>query len=239
MKYVIITGCSKGLGASIVSAILSETHLGVIGISRSENGLTKQLTATYGSRFEHQIFDLNDVDEISRHVTFWTQNKDIFALINNAAMGTSSVLATMHESEITSAINLNLTSAIFLSKYVSRKMLRNQHGRIINIASVVAHTGYNGLAVYGATKSAILGLTKSLARELGGFQITVNSISPGFMETDMTKSIESKLAQIRRRSPLNQLTSMSAVAAHVLFLLGDDAATVTGHDFIMDAGNSC
>ncbi|MDN3683969.1 SDR family NAD(P)-dependent oxidoreductase [Vibrio sinaloensis] len=113
----------------------------------------------------------------------------IYGLVNNAALGHDGVLATMHESDISSLIRVNIEAPILMTKYVSRSMLLNGTGRIVNVGSIIGSTGFNGLSVYGATKSALGGFTKSLARELGKSQITVNTLAPGYMETNMTEGL--------------------------------------------------
>ncbi|MHB9068578.1 MAG: SDR family NAD(P)-dependent oxidoreductase, partial [Pirellulaceae bacterium] len=149
------------------------------------------------------------------------------------------VLATMHEAEIEQLVQVNILSAIFLAKYACRSMLLERSGRIVNVASIIAFTGFNGLSVYAATKSALIGFTKSLARELGKAGITVNSVSPGYMETAMTEGIDaSKLEAIRRRSPLGKLVSVTDVAEAIGFLMSDKAAMITGADFKVDAGST-
>ena len=114
-----------------------------------------------------------------------------------------------------------------------------REGRIINIASIIARTGFNGLSVYAATKAALVGFSKSLAREVGKAGITVNTVSPGYMETGMTQAMdEAKLATIRRRSPLGRLADVADVAGTIAFLLGDEAKAITGTDITVDAGST-
>ena len=162
-----------------------------------------------------------------------------FLAINNAAIGADGILATMHEKQINQAINVNLISPIILTKYVSRYMLTNGEGRIINISSIISKTGFGGLSVYGATKGGLVSFSKSLARAPGKAEITVNNILPGYMETDMTKDIDNnRLEIIKRRSPLGRLVSTEEVAEAVNYLLSDDAKNITGIDFVIDAGNS-
>ena len=111
----------------------------------------------------------------------------IYGLVNNAGIGTEGLLATMHNSEIEALIRLNVLSPIILTKYVVRHMMADGAGRIVNISSIIASTGYNGLSVYGATKAAPTGFTRSLAREVGKLGITVNAIAPGFIDTELTQ----------------------------------------------------
>ena len=145
----------------------------------------------------------------------------------------------MHESQISELIKVNIESPILLTKYVSRSMLIKQQGRIINISSIIATTGFNGLSVYGATKASLSGFTKSLARELGKAKITVNTVAPGYMKTAMTEGLEgAKLESIKRRSPLGQLATVEDVAGTVSYLLSDDAKNITGTTITVDAGSS-
>ena len=162
-----------------------------------------------------------------------------YGLVNNAAIGKDGVLGTMHESEIMDVINVNLTSTILLSKYMLRSMLLNRNGRIINISSIIANTGFSGLSVYAASKAGLIGFTKSLSREVGKHNITVNAILPGYMETEMTKGIpEEKLETIIRRSPLKCLVHPNDVANAVNFLIGDQGKLVTGSTITIDAGST-
>ena len=162
-----------------------------------------------------------------------------YALVNNAALGFDGVLGTMHESQIIELIKVNFTAPVLLTKYISRSMLLNQKGRIINISSIIADTGFNGLSVYGGTKAALNGFTRSLSRELGKIGITVNSVAPGYMETAMTSSIdEAKLDKIKNRSPSGRLASVDDVAATVSFLLSPEAESINGVVYTVDAGST-
>ena len=145
----------------------------------------------------------------------------------------------MHEKDIDEIIKVNIQAPILLTKYLCRSMLLNQNGRIINISSIIGSTGFNGLSVYGASKSSMSGFTKSLSRELGKAGITVNSLAPGYMETNMTKDLTgSKLASIIRRSPLNKLANVDDVANAALFLLSEEASSITGTTITIDAGST-
>ncbi len=123
----------------------------------------------------------------------------IYGLVNNAGLGTEGLLATMHNSKIEALVQLNVLSPIILTKYVARQMMADGAGRIINISSIIATTGYNGLSVYGATKAAATGFTRSLAREVGKVGITVNAIAPGFIDTEPHARSVRRRAQAHRR----------------------------------------
>lgn len=145
----------------------------------------------------------------------------------------------MHETQISELIRVNIEAPIILTKYVSRSMLMKLRGRIINIGSIIGSTGFSGLSVYGATKSAMNGFTKSLARELGKAKITVNTIAPGYMQTAMTEGLQGeKLESIKRRSPLGHLANVEDVAGTVSYLLSADAKNITGTTITVDAGST-
>jgi 3-oxoacyl-[acyl-carrier protein] reductase len=163
----------------------------------------------------------------------------IYGLVNNAALGTEGVLATMHNTKIESLVRVNTVAPIVLTKYVVRSMMADGGGRIVNVASIVAFTGYSGLSVYGATKASMIGFTRSLAREVGRAGINVNAVAPGFIETDMTQGLEGKQReQVARRSALRRLAAVDDVADAVEFLLGDKSKSITGTVMTIDAGST-
>jgi len=134
---------------------------------------------------------------------------------------------------------LNTLSPILLTKYVVRRMMSDGGGRIVNVASITAFTGYSGLSVYAATKSSMVGFTRSLAREVGKLGINANAVAPGFMDTEMTKNMDKELRQkIARRSALHRFPAVEDVADAVEFLLGDGAKSITGTVLTVDAGTT-
>lgn len=238
MKLVIVTGASKGLGLAISKKLL-ESNYKVIGISRTE-GDFHQLRVTYPEQAFFYDYDFSVTEGISNLVKIILKSHGRpYGLINNAAIGHDGVLATMHEKDINQLIITNVMSPILLTKYVSRAMLLNQCGRIINIGSIIGSTGFNGLSVYGASKSALSGFTKSLSREVGKANITVNTLAPGYMETAMTAGLQGeKLKSIKRRSPLGRLANVNDAAAAAAFLLSEDASSITGTTITVDAGST-
>lgn len=237
-RAVLVTGASRGLGLEIVErAVADGFRVGSLSRSISPE---LQSHVDNGSVVWHQ-HDLADTAGIREAVKQLAVALDcpLFGLVNNAAIGTDGLLATQHESEIEATLTTNLLAPILMCKYAGRLMLPAREGRIINISSVTALTGYSGLSVYGATKAGLIGLTKSLAREYGRAGINVNAVAAGFMETAMTSSLaEDRLEQIRRRSPLGRMASVDDVAASVSYLLSSAAASITGTTLVVDAGNT-
>ncbi|HHV03433.1 MAG TPA: SDR family oxidoreductase [Bacteroidales bacterium] len=237
-KVVLVTGGNRGLGLSIVQS-LAEAGYSVVAAARS---LTPELTQLM-SEDKKVTFETLDLKKI-KELHLWSRNftekyGSPYALINNAAIAHDGVLGTMHESQIEEVIAVNVTATLILTKYISRSMLRNRLGRIVNISSIIASTGFNGLSVYAASKAALNGFTKSLSRELGKVNITVNAVAPGYMETSMSAGInDTQLDQIRRRSALKRLAKTAEVASTIKYLLSDDAAAITGTVLTVDAGNT-
>jgi 3-oxoacyl-[acyl-carrier protein] reductase len=243
MDNVIVTGASRGLGLAIAVA-LAEAGYRVIGVARTRSdGFEQALAAAQRSgrgALTFQPFDLANTHELSGLVaTLRREHGPIFGLINNAGIGTAGVLANMREEQIEALVRLNTLSPILLTRHVIRSMMSQRRGRVVNVASVIAATGYSGLSVYAATKGSLVGFTRSLAREVGELGITVNAIAPGFIETEMTSSMQAEsLEKIRRRSALRRLADPQDVAAAAVFLLGESGRNITGITLTVDAGST-
>jgi 3-oxoacyl-[acyl-carrier protein] reductase len=242
MRNVIVTGGSRGIGLAVARRLAAAQYR-VVAIARTAGASNFPLLAESDddrsvSGPELMPFDLGHIDEIPQLVKkLHRRLGSIYALVNNAGLGTDGALAMMHNSKIEELLHLNLLSPIVLTKYVVRRMMAEGGGRIVNIASITAFTGYSGLSVYGATKSALVGFTRALAREVGSMGINVNAVAPGFVETDLTGRLdESKRQQIARRNALGRLTSVDDVASAVEFLLGSQADGITGTVLTVDAG---
>ena len=238
-KLILVTGSTRGLGLAIIKKLLSSEYK-VIATGRKVTEEIIILKKSYPDLLFFEPFDLSNVDDIKIFVSLVVKKYGrLFGLINNAALGHDGVLATMHESQISELLKVNVEAPILLAKYASRGMLINQSGRIVNISSIIAYTGFNGLSVYGASKSALIGFSKSLSRELGKANITVNCIAPGYMATEMTSDLQGeKLASIIRRSPMKKLATPNDVAHAVSYLLSDGASLVTGTTITIDAGST-
>jgi 3-oxoacyl-[acyl-carrier protein] reductase len=145
----------------------------------------------------------------------------------------------MPDAQIERLVRLNTLAPVILTKYVVRSMMADGGGRIVNVSSIVSFTGYSGLSVYSATKSSLVGFTRSLAREVGKVSITVNAVAPGFVDTEMTETLQpEQRATILRRSALGRLVAVEDVANAVEFLLGDKASNITGTVLTVDAGST-
>jgi len=243
LRNVIVTGASRGLGLSI-AAVLAASGYRVLAIARSESEPLRALMASAGKggsgAVEFHPFDLLDTAGIAGLVSRLRREVGpLYGLVNNAGIGTSGVLAIMRDEYIETLVRLNTLVPILLSKYVVRSMMSEHAGRIVNISSVVASTGYHGLSAYSATKASLIGFTRSLAREVGQLGITVNAIAPGFVATEMTRELAPKQReQIIRRSALHRLPEPDDVAAAVDFLLSEKARNITGTTLTVDAGNT-
>ena len=243
MHNVLITGGSRGIGLAIARRIAGAGY-NVIAVARRESDELREAIRAVVERgrggLHFRAFDLSETDAIPALVReLRDEFGAIYGLVNNAGIGTEGLLATMHNSDIEALIRLNVLSPIILTKHVVRHMMADGAGRIINISSIIASTGYNGLSVYGATKAAATGFTRSLAREVGKLGITVNAIAPGFVDTELTQNLsEDQRKRIAGRSALRRLPETDDIARMVEYLLGDGGRNITGSVLTIDAGNT-
>lgn len=244
MRNVIVTGGSRGIGLGIVRC-LAKAGYGVMAVARKESPELRQAIDEAASSGTGSVgfaaYDLAETDGMAALVKRCrNQLGPIYALVNNAGLSVDGTLALTSDSQIEQIVKLNVVSPILLSKYVVRSMMADGGGgRIVNLASIIAFTGYSGLSVYAATKASMIGFTRSLAREVGRTGVTVNAVAPGFVDTDMTKGLnEDHREQIARRSALRRLVEVDDVAASVAYLLGDGARNITGTVITVDAGNT-
>jgi 3-oxoacyl-[acyl-carrier protein] reductase len=239
MHNVLVTGGSRGIGLAIGKRLVGAGY-NVIATARRESDELRAAIGESEGRLHFRACDLAVIDAIPAYAKLVRDEFGaIYGLVNNAGLGTEGLLATMHNSEIEALVQLNVLSPIILTKYVARQMMADGAGRIINISSIIATTGYNGLSVYGATKAAATGFTRSLAREVGKLGITVNAIAPGFIDTELTHNLSDEARKrIAGRSALRRLPETDDVARMVEYLLGEGGRNVTGTEFTIDAGNT-
>ena len=212
-----------------------------IAIARHRTGeLARAIDEAGPGRITFVAHDLSDIEGMPELVKkIRKAHGPIYGLVNNAAIGTSGLLAAMSLADIEMLIRLNTLSPIALTRQVIRSMMAEGEGRIVNMSSIVASTGYSALSVYAATKAAMTGFTRSLARELGRAGITVNAVAPGFIETTMTEGLAGEdREKIARRSALQRLAGAHDVAGAVEFLIGETGSNITGTVLTIDAGST-
>jgi 3-oxoacyl-[acyl-carrier protein] reductase len=230
VRNVVVTGGARGIGWTITQKLIANDYSPIM-IARSppKNSIRSEFIA----------WDLSEINTLDRLAAKLRDIGPIYGLVNNAGIGTAGILAMMRDSDIARVINLNVTATVVLTKYLIRSMMTHRNGRIVNMSSIVASTGYQGLAAYSASKAALIGFTHSLAREVGSLGITVNAVAPGFITTEMTHGLTDKhRQQIAKRSALQRMARAEDVANAVVFLLSDAAANITGTTLTVDAGNT-
>jgi 3-oxoacyl-[acyl-carrier protein] reductase len=243
MRNVLVTGGSRGLGLGICRT-LRTAGFRVIAVARSMNphlaSAMEDAESKEPGSFHFVACDLAQTEHLLGMVKGVRKSfGPIFGLVNNAGISIDGAFPLMKDSDIAQVIHLNTLSPILVAKHVVRCMMADGGGRIVNISSVTAFTGYSGLAVYAATKASLIGFTRSLAREVGRMGVTVNAVAPGFVDTDLTNSLtEQQRETIVRRSPLKRLVEVDDVANAVEFLLSEKARNITGTLVTVDAGST-
>ena len=238
-KVAIVTGASRGIGEAIAKKI-SSCGAKIILIARNSDQLVavKETIISNGGIAESMAGDVSNLNSISEIVTNtidkWGQ---IDILVNNAGIARDNIIMRMKEDDWDSVMNINLKGCFNGIKSVARPMIKNKAGRIINITSVIGQIGNAGQSNYAASKAGIMGLTKSMAKELGSRNITVNAVAPGYITTDMTNELNDEVKeQMKSSIPLGRLGTPDDVANLVCFLASDEAGYITGQTFNVDGG---
>ena len=238
-KLVLVTGASRGIGQAI-ALTLGNAGATVIGTATSEKGaeaISKQFTEhkINGQGMILNVTDDNNIAELMKNINEKYDTVDI--LINNAGITRDNILMRMKQDEWDEIINTNLASVFKMSKAVLRGMMKKKAGRIISIASVVGSMGNAGQANYAAAKAGIMGFTKSLAREVGSRGITVNTVAPGFIQTDMTDNLPDEQKEaLASQIPMGRLGSVEEIAQVVLFLAGNGGSYITAQTIHVNGG---
>jgi len=238
-KIALVTGASRGIGQAIAHKLGQQGAI-VVGTATSEQGagaITQYLSKS-NIRGTGIVLNVNDVDQISNAIdTIRSQFGDVEILVNNAGITRDNLLVRMKDEEWDDIMNTNLKSVFRLSRAVLRPMMKARYGRIITISSVVGAIGNVGQTNYAAAKAGIFGFSKSLAREVGSRNITVNCVAPGFIDTDMTRNLSEEQQQnLIQHVPVGRLGRAEEIASAVAFLASSAAGYITGTTLHVNGG---
>lgn len=239
-KLALVTGANRGIGREIVT-VFAAHGADVIVNARKEGSVDDfcaELREKHGVDAEPAYFDVTDLDAVKRaFMEVHKRHKRLDILVNNAGVLRDALIGMVTKEVIDEVIDVNVKGVIFCSQYASRLMARGKSGSIISMSSIIGRVGNEGQSVYGASKAAVIGLTLSLAKELGPQNIRVNAIAPGFIDTDMIKEVpQEKFDQIVSGIKLGRLGTPRDVANVALFLASDLANYVTGEVIGVDGG---
>ena len=236
-KTAIVTGASRGIGRAIALELAKRGAYVIVNYNGSKEAAEETVRAieAAGGRGEAYQCDVSDCEACEKLICYQKGKIDI--LVNNAGITRDNLLMRISEEDFDAVLNTNLKGAFHTMRLVSRHMLKQRSGRIINMASVVGVAGNAGQVNYAASKAGIIGMTKSAAKELASRGITVNAVAPGFIETDMTEKLSGKVKeQAVSQIPLGRFGSAEDVAKAVVFLASDDAGYITGQVIHVDGG---
>ncbi|MBE1301105.1 MAG: 3-oxoacyl-ACP reductase FabG [Alteromonadaceae bacterium] len=235
-KIALVTGASRGIGKAIALELV-KAGATVVGTATSENG-ANAISEYLGDNGAGKVLNVADPDSITTLLAdIKAQYGDVDVLVNNAGITRDNLLMRMKDDEWNDIIDTNLTSIFRMSKAVLRPMMKKRNGRIINIGSVVGSSGNPGQTNYSAAKAGLIGFSKSMAREIASRGITVNVVSPGFIDTDMTKVLtDDQKTAIMKDIPSERLGKPEEIAATVAFLASDGAAYITGETIHVNGG---
>lgn len=232
-KKALITGGSRGIGANIAK-FFADSGAEVIITGTNEDKL-KEVSTSIGSNCSYVVANLSNEAEIEHLISNYCTDLDI--LVNNAGVTKDNLLLRMKSEDWQQVIDVNLTASFKLIKGTIRGMIKKRSGRIINLSSVVGSSGNPGQANYCASKAGLVGLTKSIALEIAARGVTVNCISPGFIQTDMTdKLTEAQIEQITKNIPSGKMGNPNDIASAALFLASDEAGYITGQNIHINGG---
>lgn len=230
-KVVIVTGASRGIGASIAKILAKEGYL-VIGsfiASEEKASLLKEEVEKEGGKFFPLKADVRKSEDCKKIVSYASSLGQVYGLVNNAGINMDSLLIRMRDEAWEEVIETNLNGAFYMTKYASKEMMKNREGAIVNLTSVVGLYGNAGQANYAASKAGLIGFTKTAAKELGNWNIRVNAVAPGFIETDMTARLSEEVKQKAvEHIALKRFGKPEEVAEVVAFLISPKSSYISG-----------
>ena len=236
-KVILVTGANRGIGLNIIQRLNNDGYT-VIGTSRTDDGaniISQEINSNGGKGLKMDVTNQESINSAIKNIQ--DEYGTLFGLVNNAGITNDNLLMRMTEEQWLSVIETNLTSIYRVTKSIVKDMMKAREGRIVNIGSIVGMMGNAGQSNYSASKSGLLGFTKSLARELSSRNINVNSISPGFIDTDMTKALsDEQIDNLSKNIPLGRIAESSEVSSVVSFLLSDDSSYITGENINVNGG---
>jgi len=235
-RVALVTGGASGIGAAIAKRFCHEGATVAICDVDAETG--DKAVQILGSKARFYKLDIADEEDVSKTVNdIQKQFSKIDILINNAGITNDKLMLRMTKEDWTKVIDINLTGTFLVTRAVIRNMIKQRYGKIVNIASIIGLIGNPGQANYAASKAGIIGLTKSVAKELAARNITVNAIAPGFIETKMTEMIPDEIRQAYLKMiPIGRFGKTEDVADLALFLSSDRSSYITGQVFCLDGG---
>lgn len=239
-KIVLVTGAGRGIGASIAKRFASEGAEVIVNYSGNDEAAQKtvdEITATGGQaqKYKCSVNDSESVKVMIDEIIKKFGRIDI--LVNNAGITKDGFMLRMTDEDFDRVIDVNLKGTFNCTKYVSKYMLKQKSGKIINISSVVGLSGNAGQVNYSASKAGIIGITKSAAKELSSRGITVNAVAPGYVDTDMTKVLSDNIRnEILKNIPLQRMGNVEDISNCVAFLASEDASYITGQVISVDGG---
>lgn len=238
MKNVLVTGVSKGLGLSITKTLLGCGYI-VYGVSRTKSDDVNKLLEIYPNSFFFKSVDLSDsTNVISNIKELVPNNVPLCGFVNNAALAYDDIITNLNLDSLKTMYDVNVFSPLMITKFVIRNMILNKiKGSIVHISSISVHTGYKGLSMYASTKGSLEAFSKNTAREWGEKGVRSNCIVSGFMDTEMSSSLNEQLKEkIKNRTSLKTLTDIESVSQTVEFLLSNKSSSITGQLINVDSG---
>ena len=236
-KIILVTGANRGIGLNIIQRLNNDGYT-VIGTSRTDDGvniISQEINSNGGKGLKMDVTNQESINSAIKNIQ--DEYGTLYGLVNNAGITNDNLLMRMTDEQWLSVIETNLTSIYRVTKSIVKDMMKAREGRIVNIGSIVGMMGNAGQSNYSASKSGLLGFTKSLARELSSRNINVNSISPGFIDTDMTKALsDDQIDNLSKNIPLGRIAESSEVSSVVSFLLSDDSSYITGENINVNGG---